>query len=227
MVEVHNTIRRSLRLMGCALVTLMALATVSRAELHTYGFERITSNAGVNIEGQLFVDVTNQLNGNPLEADQALFVFRNAGPVESSIAAVYFDDGSLLHIAQVLNPSDQEVLFRQYTDLDPVSPPNLPGGDTISPAFVADVAFSADADKPAPKWGVNPGENVGILFDLGGTFDDVIGELNTAALRIGMHVINIGGNDGDSDSFVTPLPGAVLLGFMGLSVAGLKLRRYA
>jgi hypothetical protein len=30
------------------------------------------------------------------------------------------------------------------------------------------------------------------------------------------------------DNFVvTPLPGAVLLGFMGLSIAGLKLRRYA
>jgi hypothetical protein len=44
-------------------------------------------------------------------------------------------------------------------------------------------------------------------------------------LRIGIHVQAIG-ISGNSDSFImTPVPGAVILGMLGLSVAGWKLRK--
>ena len=56
--------------------------------------------------------------------------------------------------------------------------------------FVTTLGFSADSDPPVQSLGVNPGESLGIIFDLqpGGTFADVVGELASGALRIGIHV---------------------------------------
>jgi hypothetical protein len=72
--------------------------------------------------------------------------------------------------------------------------------------------------------GVGPGESVTITFDLmaGGTYQDVIDELNDGTLRIGIHVV--GFESGGSESFVhVPEPATASL--LGMAATGLLLRR--
>jgi hypothetical protein len=186
----------------------------SQAQAIPYSFTCITNNNAADCatgEAQLQVDVTDAGGG------QVLFTFTNSGPNASSITDVYFDDGTLLGIASITNGTG--VSFAQGA-----SPPNLPGGASISPPFETTVGFLADSDPPAQPNGVNPGESLGILFDLqgGGTFADVVSELGTGELRIGIHVQGFAG--GGSESFVNdgvvPEPTAALLfGLGALAVA--------
>ena len=177
-------------------------------------------------EAQLAVAVTDPGNG------QVLFTFSNTGANASTISEVYFDDGTLLGIAAIDN-SDPGVSFYQFG----VNPPDLPGGNSISPPFQVTAGFSADADDPAPKWGVSPGETLGILFNLqaGKAYHDVLVDLYTGDLRIGMHVIAFAGggsesfvnNPGDDPNMVVPLPAAVWLlgsGLMGLVAVSTRRR---
>ena len=48
----------------------------------------------------------------------------------------------------------------------PATPGNLPAANQASPPFVTTQMFSADANPPPADKGVNPGETLGILFDL-------------------------------------------------------------
>ena len=90
------------------------------------------------------------------------------------------------------------------------SPGNLPSGNTVDPAFETTKDFLADSDPPVSHNGVNPGESLGIIFDLAGvvdgdetyygTYSDVINELNNGDLRIGIHVQ--GFSSGGSEAFV-------------------------
>jgi hypothetical protein len=187
------------------------------------------------------VDVQDEdLEGDPLPKNledplhplnQTLFVFRNAGTEPSAICDVYFDDGTLLGIADVINGPD--VRFSQYA-----KPGNLSGGGSLTPPFETTAGFSADSDSPKTFLnGVGPNEWLGILFTLqsGKDFQSVNDALvlgvhspaTPGSLRIGIHVQGIGPND-DSEGLVhAPLPGAVLLGMLGMGVAGWRLRRFA
>jgi hypothetical protein len=208
-------------------VLCVCVAAPACADMHTYGFDCITNKTAANVaigEAQLTVDVSDH------GLNQVLFTFRNSGPDASSICDVYFDDGSLLGIASLIDADDGVggnlgVDFTRLAD-----PGDLPGGNNATPPFVTTAGFSADSDPPVQPNGVNPGESLGIIFSLqvGRTFDDVIAELNNTSLRIGIHVQ--GFSVGDSESFVNnpptaPVPGAVLLGMLGLGTAGLRLRR--
>ena len=170
-------------------------------------------------EAQLFVELVD-LSG------QVGFVFTNIGPEASSITDVYFDDGTLLGIASITGIPGL-VEFSQLA-----SPPDLPGGNNVVPPFVTTTGFSADSDPPAQPLGVNPGEFLEITFDLqgGGVYDDVLGELESGDLRIGIHVQ--GYSSGGSESFVNngngviPAPGAIMLGSIGIGVVSwLRKRR--
>lgn len=154
---------------------------------------------GVN---QLSVTITDIGGG------QVQFQFDNAGPLASSITDIYFDDGSLLGIASVINGPGVD--FSQGAN-----PPNLPCGENVSPPFETTAGFLADSEPPAQPNGVNPSEWVVIVFDLQGgqTFDDVVSELASGALRIGIHVQ--GFSDGGSESFVTGGQTAVTLASIG------------
>ncbi len=216
-------------LMVFALALLGVMTGEARADL--YGFYNISGNnvfdAAIG-EAQLSVEVTDAGSG------QVLFTFYNSGPEASSITDVYFDDGSLLGIAGLIDADegiggDPGVNFSQIAN-----PGNLPAANLASPPFVTTAGFSADSDPAVQPWGVNPGETLGILFTLQGTqtLDNVLDELSSGALRIGLHVQGFA--SGGSESFVNtdftitvvPLPGAVLLGMLGLGVAGIKLRKH-
>ena len=165
---------------------------------------------------------------------QVDFVFANAGPLASSITDVYFDDGTLLGIASITNTPT----LVEFTQL--AAPPDLPGGNNLVPPFVTTTGFSADSDPPAQPLGVNPGESLGITFDLmpGGTIADIIDELADGTLRIGIHVqgyassgseafVNNGTVDPPTDPpGVIPAPGAILLASIGAGcVSWLRRRR--
>ncbi|BAZ95406.1 hypothetical protein TspCOW1_27480 [Thiohalobacter sp. COW1] len=177
-------------------------------------------------ESQLTVDVTDP-GGN-----QVNFRFNNSGSADSAITEVYFDDGELLGIADVSHSAGDS-----WTAGD-ASPPDLPGGDSITPKFEVTGYFKAESDPPPPKKGVNPGEWLDVVFDLktGKTFNDIIADLISGDLRVGMHVIAF--DSGGSESFVNdpdqvippsaiPVPAAVWLFGSGLlGLVGIARRRY-
>jgi hypothetical protein len=73
---------------------------------------------------------------------------------------------------------------------------------------------------------INVGFNPDLYYDGGDAYDG----WTEPSLRIGIHVQGIDGPWGcdQSDTYIlTPVPGSVLLGMLGLSVAGLKLRKFA
>ena len=177
---------------------LLCLAAVPLQAQVTFSFDNISANNVADAaigEAQLQVTVSNP------GPNQVLFTFTNSGPAASSITAVYFDDGSLLGIASIDNSDPGQVAFSQ-----PATPGELPAANMASPPFVTMMNFSADSDEPPPINGVNPGESLGILFNLvgGQTFADVLLELAFGTLRIGIHVQ--GYESGGSESFVNNGP---------------------
>lgn len=233
--------KRYMGMVSLVFVFVVILSTAARSEL--YGFAAVSNNSGVS--GQMAAQLS--LEVKDIGSNQVEFIFKNniapyaVDPgLTGSIELLAFEDGILLDLVTI-NPypnllDDQSVV----SFLEDTSPTGtaLPNSDlTITQNF-----FAVDATSAPSKKGVNPYEAVGIVFDLvaDNSFANVIAALNQGftepivsgeSLRIGIHVISIGAigeEDGDSDSFIlTPVPGAVILGMLGLGVAGLKLRKFA
>jgi hypothetical protein len=213
--DVLLALRRAL--LGVAAV--FGLGTDPAAAL-TLGFDCITNNlagdCGIGA-AQLTVEVTDSGPG------EVTFTFRNAGPLASSITDVYFDHsdtGALLEISTIVDSSGVD--FGQGA-----TPNDLPGGNDASPPFSTTNGFSADSESPAVQAnGVNPGENVIIVFLLkaGKSFDDVLATLEDGSLRVGIHVQ--GFTSGGSEGFVnTPEPYGLGLVAVGLLVLAVRIRR--
>jgi hypothetical protein len=201
-----------------------------------FSFDNITNNnagdAAIGV-AQLFVEVSDIGGG------QVLFTFFNRGPEASSITDTYFDaDGSSLLSLAGLIDADDGIGGNAGVDFSVgASPPNLPGANNASPPFVTTVGFLADPDPPVQANGVNPGESLGIIFDLAGimTFADVLSEIADGTIRMGIHVQ--GFDSGGSESFVNnppnpvPIPAAVwlfgsaLIGLIGISRRRAKLTK--
>ncbi|KIO50330.1 PEP-CTERM sorting domain-containing protein [Nitrosospira sp. NpAV] len=191
----------------------------------SYSFANIThNNTGAEVDGEanLKVEVID------LGSSQVRFNFTNNST--SSLTDVYFDDGTLLGIASITYSSG--VNFSQGA-----SPPNLPGGDSISPAFVTTAGFLADSNAPVSHNGVSQDEWLAIDFNLmgGQTYSDVISALalpnngETGDLRIGLHVQQFA-TGGGSESFINisspvPEPGTYAMLMAGLGLMGFMARR--
>jgi hypothetical protein len=209
-----NGLGKKSRLWIVAFLLSAGFSASSFADL--YGFRNVTANSVNDAaigEAQFQMEVTNGNSG------QVQFAFRNLGPAASSITDVYFDDagGKLMNLVSITNGTG--VSFSSGA-----APPNLPGWSTVSPAFSAN--FAADSDAPPPQNGVNPGESLGISFNLlsGISFADVLDNLEMGTLRVGIHAQAFAG--GGSESFinrtnVVPVPSAFLLGILGLGSLGI------
>jgi hypothetical protein len=215
--------------LGIGVVAALGFGAAAHAE--TYTFKNITNNNSTDAsagEAQLRVDV------EAYGTNQVLFTFYHIGTVQMSITDVYFDDGTLLGIADLIdadqNGGDAGVDFSTGA-----SPGNLPGGNPVG--FQATAGFTADSDSPAFHNGVAPGETLGVIFDLkaGKDFQSVIDALAIGfpegGLVIGIHVQGFEG--GGSEAFITyggemiPLPAGVTLGAAGLAPLALRRRRRA
>ncbi len=212
-------------LSGCvALIALLCFAMGGHAT--TLGFDAITNNSAQSAaigEAQLSVSV------NSYNANQVLFTFFNVGTAACSITDIYFDNGSpaktLLSMAGLID-KDNGTGGDAGVDFSPLaSPSNLPGGNSISPAFVTSTGFSADSDSPVSKNGVNPGEKLGVIMNLlsGKTFNSVLAALGNGDLRIGIHVQAF--SNGKSESFINQRAGGSMVvpepTTIGLLAAGL------
>jgi len=160
------------------------------------------------------------------DGGQVLFNFFNAGPDASSITDIYFDDGALANLISIDN-SDPGVSFSPGT-----RPRNLSGANNATPPFATTATLLADSDPSVQPNGVNPGESVGLTFSLAGTqtYNDVLDDLTSTELRIGIHVQGFAG--GGSESFVNdgvvngngncviPAPATIVLSGIGLCIIG-------
>jgi hypothetical protein len=170
----------------------------------TFGFGCISNNLAGDCdlgEAQLQVELT----GGP-GANQVSFTFTNSGPADSSITDVYFDDdNTLLSLASIVDGSGVDFGAS-------ATPGNLPAGNNASPPFVAAAGLDADSDPPVAPNGVNPGEELTLIYDLlgGTTLADIEAALADGSLRIGIHVQAF--ESGGSESFVNvPEPSVALL----------------
>ena len=207
------------RVLFPAWVAALVLAATP-AHAVVLGFGCISNNLAGNCaigEAQLTVDVTDSGGGT------VLFSFSNAGPTASSITDVYFDDGSLLALAVVIN----DLVAPGIVDFEQgASPGNLPAAENADPDFNTTAGFSADSNPPSQPNGVNPGETLGILFALQASQDyfDVLDELADGRLRIGIHVQGFA--SGGSESLVNaPLPEPGTFALLALGAATLVAAR--
>ena len=169
-------------------------------------FTQITTNSGSIYN--FGVDVTD--NGGTT----VLFKFSYSA---GGISEVYFDNrgGILTGPASYANSAGVDFS-------SPATPANLPAGNTLSPPFVSDFSFGATSS--ANRVDAN-GEYLGLIFN--GSYDTVMAGLSSGQLRIGEHVQSLA--NGQSESFATPIPSALLLfgsGLVGLvGIGRWKLRK--
>ena len=211
---------------------LVIMPTNVQADL--FGFTPITNKSGFssNIAPQFSLEVTAYWEGS----NEVLFTFNNNPGLisEGGITEVYFSDGTLLGISSIINDLDN-VIFEEWA-----KPKDLPGGSDLEPPFTGEnttALFSAEESKKGNWAAVDPGESLGIVFNLlpSKSFTDVIEAIHfgftnpwdSGILRIGIHVQEINGVEGDSFILKSaPVPGAVVLGLLGLCAAGIKLRKF-
>jgi hypothetical protein len=189
------------------------LASSARADI--YPFEIFTDNGNhEDYDLDLYVEVT---DGGMVDAVSLVdFTFYNDSELYSSIARIYFDDGIILE-AMV------EIINGPGTEFSPLAvPSNIPTASWLDPAFETTDGFSLISDPARPHNGVDYiGEWVTVTFSIaeGSTLEDVISQLNDSILRVGIHIIGLGPEDGSESAVTVPEPATVfLLGLGGLAL---------
>lgn len=192
------------------LALLLAALSAGPASATSVSFSCLSSSSKCAVgEAQLSVEVLDAAPG------QVSFRLRNDGGEPLTASQLFFDDaaGVLGDVVSLIDGVG--VVF-----LEGGKPGNLKGGKKIG--FEAD-AF-ASAVKPAKDNGVNPGEDVLVLFALAGThtFEDVIAALESEGLRIGINAkrayVNV-------TTGTVPEPGTLCLLALGLGATAWSARR--
>lgn len=208
-------------ILGCGLI--LGAANTQAA---TVKFDCLSATATLNCqagEAQFSADIAT--NGS----DKINITFKNQGTAASSISEIYFQGGPFTGSIGLVD-KDQGTGGLTGVDFSAGSatPPNLPQANLANPPFVVTAGFLADADSPPSKNGINPGEWLGMVLTLqnGATINNVVQQLQSGQLRIGVHAIAFA--NGGSESFINvpqpvPVPAALWLlasGFFALLTAG-------
>jgi len=210
-----------LRILALVLVVFF-LSTEARAA--TFGFYNVTGNDLADAaagEAQLTVDVTDP------GSDQVLFTFHNEGSYNMFINEIYFYDGKL-SFDSIINS-----LGTSYSVVDEppfTGNPGLAGYKNQTPLSLF---LATEADSPGTGGGgIDPGDSLQIFLNIKDPFDfeEILGDIGSSRIVVGIHVQGMGWDtdtDGSEGFVTTPVPGALLLGMLGMSVAGMKLRKFA
>lgn len=254
-MRIPQLLRTFLGLLPAALVlSLLLLVTAAPARAitytYTYTFEAITSNNLANAaagEAQLRMAVSGEPSSNSVTFT---FYYYLVGTIPMSITDIYFYVGGGL-------PAAWGTSFAGFSYSPPwngqsgvsftliANPFLLPGGQSYGLPWYS-LVFSCDSGNPVVPKGINPGESLGLTFNLpsGSDVTTVVNALdgwltdhtfNSGDLVVGLHVqaINAGTIE-TSESFVVwdqtsvspvPLPGTALLLGSGLAALGLLARR--
>jgi hypothetical protein len=225
--------------LSLVLTFVFILSTDARADLFD-DWTVVENNSGIanTYIDQISLDVT------AFGAAMVDFTFSNVGSNPAAITGIYVEDGTLLGLASVIaldpiadDPTRSGIVFGQ-----PAHPSNMPGWSTLNPQFYSNSGLTVGSNG-APD-GVSPGESLVLRYALqsGKTFPDVLRAIGVGFdpstyyvggiwtedhIRIGLHIQDVGQ---DSDTFIlTPVPPSVIIGIlgMGVSVAGLKMRKFA
>jgi hypothetical protein len=191
------------------LAVLLVALSVSADAIYTFDCISNTNETNAQVgEDQLSLTVSEY------GSNQILFNLNNSGPQQAVITKIFLDDKDPLDLVfnSFVYASGQNVKF-EYD----ATPGNFPEGQNIS--FIESSEY--DANNPSPKWGINEGENLGIVFNYinGSDYSKVVDGLNSGLFRVGLHVQALPVNDG-SESFVNtvkvPEPGTLSLLAIGL-----------
>lgn len=211
-----RTLRQFPLFMLLAISASIACGQLEAAPINLSVYAITNNGAGSPAIGEAQIGIT----VDTVSATEVSFDVSNSGPLDFSIANIYFDDDDSLFTGAIA-----------ITDTPPAvdfsvggSPSNLPSGGTASPPFASD--YRASANNPKPSRGVNAGESVLLTLTLNGgfDFDDVAAAIAGDDLRLGMHVISF--PNGSSEGFVSqriPEPGTMaLLAVLGIFFGSLR-----
>lgn len=208
-------------------VGLLGAGQEASAESLTLNFAGIASTVGTADHAEAAGGLRVIVSDEGVGANQVKFTFLNVATANSNLTPVitdiYFQDGTLLGIAQIIDqPGGKRGYLTDYREIEDAGSQqstNFPGGNSINPAFDPTVGinfFGLTPDGSPSKLGIGVGETLGVVFNLlnGLDFEDVRSALNTPppstsdrpSLRIGMHVQSIGSGD-LSGSYINVPPG--------------------
>lgn len=223
------------------IVFLILVFTTSLSHAVTISFDCIEGTVTNCALGETNLSATVSDNDPVItvNANQVLFTFFNDTFTmgdDAVVTQIYFDDGSVSVLDNFANTgmaAGKNGLFETGTDFLTTNPPpgpgDLPGGNDPGVLFSSD--FSVGAEASVANNGLDSNGSLAILFDLvmGVSFQDVIDQLASGDLRIGLHVQSFP-SDGESGSFVNtpvPLPAAFWLFGSTLVLLGTRIKRKA